>query len=91
MRLARSRVSHACDCRCIHSYSPLSDNYATCSNPAVIVDTSLLKAYIKAKESLAIYFIRGKNYCHVKECEKELLARGVRAAVARSGCRRPRE
>jgi hypothetical protein len=56
--------------------SPLSENYALCTNPAVIVDTSLLKAYIKAKESLAIYFIRAKNYCHVNECAKELTARG---------------
>lgn len=38
-----------------------------------IIDTSLLKAYIKTNDNLLIDLVKKENYCHIRECEKTLL------------------
>lgn len=50
-----------------------------------MIDTALLKAYVKTtKGKLAQSLLRLPNHCHLKECERVLLASQVRLRVKRS-------
>jgi len=48
---------------------------------AVILDTCLLKAYLIGNDKLVSSLLRLQNYCHVRECETVLLAKGVCEAL----------
>ena len=65
-----------------HAESPLNNNnnvnlsineYASCNHLPTIIDTSLLKAYIRTNDPELATFLKQPNYCHVKECEAVLL------------------
>jgi hypothetical protein len=43
------------------------------TDPAQIIDTTLLKAYLRTKPKLVQSLLRLPNCCHVKECERVLL------------------
>eukprot|EP01114_Cavostelium_apophysatum_P004200 TRINITY_DN1437_c0_g2_i2.p1 TRINITY_DN1437_c0_g2~~TRINITY_DN1437_c0_g2_i2.p1 ORF type:complete len:873 (+),score=238.27 TRINITY_DN1437_c0_g2_i2:146-2764(+) len=48
------------------------DDYASTTDLLTIVDTSLVKAYLKVNTSDLVTFLRKPNFCHVRECEKVL-------------------
>ena len=52
--------------------APFSADYSNVTDSATIVDTSLLKAYIKTNDPELSNFLKGKNFCHVKECDSVL-------------------
>ncbi len=47
-------------------------DYSNVTDTATIIDTSLLKAYIKTNDAELIQFLKQPNFCHVKECENVL-------------------
>jgi Vam6/Vps39-like protein vacuolar protein sorting-associated protein 39 len=49
------------------------DDYSLTTDLAQIIDTSLLKAYLKTNDALVMNLVKiQQNHCHVKECEKIL-------------------
>jgi hypothetical protein len=48
------------------------DDYSSTTDILCIVDTSLLKSYLKINLVELNQFVKKTNYCHIKECEKVL-------------------
>jgi urease beta subunit len=49
-----------------------NEDYALTKDLAEIIDTALLKAYLKTKDALVAPLLRLPNHCHVRECETVL-------------------
>ena len=56
----------------------INDDYASSEKLQEIIDTSLLRAYVKMNDTASIAtLLRSKNHCHLKEAEN-LLHNNVR-------------
>jgi hypothetical protein len=51
---------------------PDNVDYMNCTDVPTIIDTSMLKAYIKTNEALLAPLLRSPNFCHVRESQKVL-------------------
>jgi hypothetical protein len=61
-------------------------DYASVTDVATVVDTSLLKAYIKTNDAELIQFLKLPNSCHIRECETVLQNYKVVFAYIKSYC-----
>lgn len=61
------------------------DDYAATTDVMTILDTSLVKAYMKVNTNELASFLKRPNFCHVKECEKVLTHYNVRIYISVMG------
>jgi len=50
----------------------IEDDYSTVTDVGTIIDTALIKAYVKTKHANLTTLLTVRNCCHIKECEKVL-------------------
>jgi hypothetical protein len=58
-----------------------SEDYALVTDPQTIIDTTLLRAYLRTNDTALTTLLRRPNRCHIRECDKQLRNAGKYAEL----------